>query len=52
MQRLTLLHEGAALFSLMEGRPMKEYIAVPEPWKQNPDRISELISQSLLWAET
>lgn len=51
-QRLQLLQEGVSEFSPMPGRPMKEYVAVPEQWRHNPDKISDLISQSLSWAET
>jgi hypothetical protein len=36
----------------MPGRPMKEYVAVPEQWRYEPDKISELNSKSLSWAET
>jgi TfoX/Sxy family transcriptional regulator of competence genes len=51
-QRLQLLQEGAIEFSPMPGRPMKEYVAIPEQWRQDPDKISDLIAQSLSWAET
>jgi len=50
--RLKLLQDGATSFSPMPGRPMKEYVAVPGQWRQNPDKIRELIAQSLSWAET
>jgi TfoX/Sxy family transcriptional regulator of competence genes len=50
--RLQLLEEGASEFSPMPGKPMKEYIALPEQWRQDPDKIREWIAQSLSWAET
>jgi TfoX/Sxy family transcriptional regulator of competence genes len=50
--RLQLLEEGASEFSPMQGRPMKEYVAFPEEWRQDPDKIREWIAQSLSWAET
>jgi TfoX/Sxy family transcriptional regulator of competence genes len=50
--RLQLLEEGASEFSPMQGRPMKEYVAFPEKWRQDPDKIREWIAQSLSWAET
>lgn len=51
-QRLELLEAGGAAFSPMPGRPMKEYVAVPEEWRQDPDRIGAWIARSLAWAET
>jgi TfoX/Sxy family transcriptional regulator of competence genes len=50
--RLQLLEEGASEFSPMPGKPMKEYVAFPEQWRQEPDKIREWIVQSLTWAET
>jgi TfoX/Sxy family transcriptional regulator of competence genes len=51
-KRQQLLQAGATEFSPMPGRPMKEYVSVPEEWRQDPDKIRELIDQSLSWAET
>lgn len=51
-QRQELLQAGGAEFSPMPGRPMKEYVAVPEEWRQEPDRIGEWVTRSLAWAET
>ncbi|WP_314586518.1 hypothetical protein [Paenibacillus terrigena] len=33
----------------MPGKPMKGYIALPEQWRQDPDKIREWITQSLSW---
>ncbi|MCZ8513958.1 TfoX/Sxy family protein [Paenibacillus filicis] len=51
-QRLQLIQEGATEFSPMPGKPMKEYVAVPDEWRNDPDKISDLIARSLSWAET
>src|SRR2546421_3768723 len=29
---------GAALFAPMEGRAMKEYVTLPEEWREEPER--------------
>ncbi|WP_274361687.1 TfoX/Sxy family protein [Paenibacillus thermotolerans] len=53
VQRIQLLEqEGAAEFSPMPGRPMKEYVTVPEQWRGEPEKIREWIAISLSWAET
>ncbi|MDQ0201563.1 TfoX/Sxy family protein [Neobacillus ginsengisoli] len=51
-ERLRLLEEeGAAEFSPMQGRPMKEYVVFPEKWREEPDKIKEWIQQSIKWVE-
>mgnify|MGYP001125180775 CR=1 FL=1 len=51
--RLRLLEkEGAAEFSPMPGRTMKEYVAFPEEWRQEPEKIQEWIQRSIKWVET
>jgi len=50
-QRL-LAVEGAAEFSPMPGRPMKEYVTLPEKWRQDADTVSAWVQRSLDWAET
>lgn len=47
-----LAEEGASEFSPMPGRPMKEYVALPDKWRQEPEKISSWIGQSLAWVET
>lgn len=42
--------EGAALFSPMPGKPMKEYVTLPEEWRDEPGKITAWIEQSLQWA--
>jgi TfoX/Sxy family transcriptional regulator of competence genes len=44
--------EGASEFSPMPGRPMKEYAALPDQWRHEPDKIRSWIETSLAWAET
>lgn len=41
--------EGASLFSPMPGKPMKEYVTLPEQWRETPDTITAWIEQSLQW---
>jgi TfoX/Sxy family transcriptional regulator of competence genes len=51
--RLRLLaEEGAMEFSPMPGRPMKEYVALPEKWGEEPDKIKKWIQLSVTWVET
>jgi len=51
-RRQELLGMGGTEFTPMPGRPMKEYVVVPKEWREKPDKIGELISESLAWAET
>ena len=52
-QRAELLAiEGASEFSPMPGRAMKEYAALPDVWKQEPERVTAWLERSLAWAET
>jgi TfoX/Sxy family transcriptional regulator of competence genes len=52
-ERLQLLEiEGAGEFSPMPGRTMKEYVAFPEQWRNEPEKIQEWIQRSLQWIET
>lgn len=49
-ERLRLLEEdGASEFSPMPGRAMKEYVTLPDHWRQEPDKICEWIERSLSW---
>lgn len=50
--RLRLIEEeGATEFSPMPGKPMKEYVAIPEKWRQNPEAVREWMNRSLEWVE-
>jgi TfoX/Sxy family transcriptional regulator of competence genes len=41
---------GAEPFEPMAGRPMREYVVLPEAWRQEPDRAREWLQRSLAWA--
>jgi TfoX/Sxy family transcriptional regulator of competence genes len=49
--RETLAAQGGQSFSPMPGRPMKEYVMLPESWREEPDRVREWAGRSLEWAE-
>ena len=40
---------GTAVFEPMSGRPMKEYVAFPEAWRDEPDKVMVWIARSLDW---
>ena len=44
--------KGASTFEPMKGRPMKEYVVIPETWRGRPGLINDWISRSLAWART
>lgn len=44
--------EGTSEFSPMPGRPMKEYVALPEGWRQELELIISWMERSFTWAET
>jgi TfoX/Sxy family transcriptional regulator of competence genes len=43
---------GAAEFMPMEGRPMKEYVTLPEAWREDPEQARAWVRRSLEWAAT
>ncbi len=48
--RVELLREqGARPFAPMAGRPMREYVVVPEAWQSAPERIESWLLRSLAW---
>lgn len=48
--RATLLAvDGAVPFEPMEGRPMKEYVSLPEAWRSEPDTVAAWVERSLEW---
>ncbi|SDN41594.1 Transcriptional regulator of competence genes, TfoX/Sxy family [Paenibacillus sp. yr247] len=51
-RRELLTIEGTSEFAPMPSRPMKEYVALPESWNQEPDQIRTWIQRSLAWAES
>ncbi len=42
--------KNASLFEPMKGRPMKEYVMIPEEWRSKPELVRPWISRSLKWA--
>ena len=42
---------GAEVFAPMEGRPMKEYVMLPEEWQDDPERARTWVLRSFNWAE-
>jgi TfoX/Sxy family transcriptional regulator of competence genes len=50
--RAGLLEAGGAEFQPMPGRPMKEYVSVPRPWRNDLDGVRTWIGRSLAWAAT
>ncbi len=50
-ERAELLREpGARGFEPMAGRPMREYVVLPEAWHQDPALMQPWIGRSLEWA--
>ena len=41
---------GTRLFEPMKGRPMKEYVCVPEEWLAQPSMVTPWISRALAWS--
>lgn len=51
--RTLLLHEdGASFFEPIKGRKMKEYIVLPKSWRQEPEKVRDMMSKSLAWVTT
>jgi TfoX/Sxy family transcriptional regulator of competence genes len=46
-EREQVLGEGGRVFEPMPGRPMREYVVLPEAWREEPDRIREWVARSL-----
>jgi hypothetical protein len=34
----------------MKGRPMSDYIVVPNAWRSNPKKVGEWVARSLAWS--
>ena|SRR3989442_13109416 len=49
--RLELLkNEGASILEPMKGKPMKDYVVVPNTWSDRPETVRSWISKSLDWS--
>ena len=42
--------DGTSVPEPMPGRPMREYVALPSAWRDEPERVREWIARSLDWA--
>ena len=48
--RAELLNEpGALMFEPMKGRPMKEYVVLPNTWRAEPEVVQGWVARSLEW---
>ena len=48
--RAELMQEpGAGVMEPIPGRPMKEYVVVPQEWRDQPDKVNGWIDHSLDW---
>jgi TfoX/Sxy family transcriptional regulator of competence genes len=45
--REEVLGAGGRVFEPMPGRPMREYVVLPEAWREEPDRIRDWVARSL-----
>ena len=51
--RAALLREpGAHLLEPMVGRPMREYVVLPEAWQAQPERLRPWLERALAWTAT
>jgi TfoX/Sxy family transcriptional regulator of competence genes len=49
--RAALLQEkGASIFEPMPGRVMKEYVVLPDAWRQESEKVRGWVTRSLAWA--
>jgi len=51
-QQKLLKMKGAKFLEPMKGRPMKDYVLIPETWKNEPDTVRIWVSRSLAWSFT
>lgn len=49
-RRELLKNEGASFLEPMRGRPMKDYVLIPETWRNKPDTIRSWIDRSLAFS--
>ena len=45
-----LRQRGASVFEPMAGRPMKEYVTLPEAWRTQPKKAAAWVERSFAWA--
>ena len=44
-----LAEEGTSLFEPMPGRPMREYVTIPNAWREELERVRSWVIRSLRW---
>jgi TfoX/Sxy family transcriptional regulator of competence genes len=49
--RAEVIESGGRPFEPMAGRPMREYVVLPDAWLEEPDRVREWAARSLDHAE-
>ncbi len=42
--------KNASLFEPMKGRPMKEYVMIPDEWRGSAEAVRPWVARSLKWA--
>ena len=45
-----LRKKAASLLEPMKGKPMKEYVLIPQAWRTEPETVRLWVSRSLDWA--
>jgi TfoX/Sxy family transcriptional regulator of competence genes len=49
--RVTVIGAGGSVFEPMAGRPMREYVVLPEAWRDDRSRIEDWAARALDHAE-
>ena len=49
-QAQLLQQKGTSNLEPMKGRPMKDYVVIPNSWKGEPDTVRLWVSKSLAWS--
>lgn len=49
-QAQLLEKKGASNLEPMKGRPMKDYVVIPQAWKGKPETIRTWVARSLAWS--
>lgn len=49
-QAALLKSKGASYLEPMKGRPMKDYVVIPNSWKSKPETVRAWVSKSLAWS--
>ena len=49
-EQFSLKEPGASHFEPVHGRPMAEYVTMPNSWREESDKARDWVSRSLSWA--